>query len=309
MDALRRGGLQGLAAGGRLTTMARRGFGDLYRSPRSIRAEIDEELQLHLEQRIAALVRHGINPADAREEALRRFGDLEQTRDYCYASERRRERRMQRTEYIQQTLQDLAHRLRQWRRRPAFAAVAVLTLAVGIGATTAIFSAADHVLLRPLPYTEADRVVTLWETERLTGVRKEVAAGNFLEWRERATSIEVMGLAEPYGMAISGDGHPVELPTWLVSEGFFDALGVRTHIGRLFLPEEYLPNAAAVILLSHRCGAVLDAGACREWCAAGSAGGVDLTDAVDAFVGHYPDERPSCREVRFDCGYFHFSSP
>ena len=232
--------------------MRRRSLGDLYRSPKRIRSEVDEEIQFHLETRIAELERQGFNPTEAREEAVRMFGDLESTRTACYNSDLRRERHMQRREYIAETIQDVFHGLKQLRRRPTFAIVAVLTLAVGIGATTAIFSAADHVLLRPLPYVDSDRVVALWETERPTGVWKEVSPGNFLEWRDRNDSFEAMGLVEPWGFDLVDEGHPYSVRAWLASEGFFDALGVRPYLGRLFAPEEYLPNGPRVIVISHK---------------------------------------------------------
>ncbi|MGH2779887.1 MAG: ABC transporter permease, partial [Thermoleophilaceae bacterium] len=149
-------------------------------------------------------------------------------------------------------LQDLRYALRSLRKSPGFTAIAVLTLALGIGATTAIFSAVDHVLLRPLPYHEADRVVTLWETAgSMGGTRREVAPGNFLEWERRTTSFSPMGLAEPFGHDLTGQAPPVPLDAWRVTEGFFDALGVEPVVGRTFLAEEYVPDAPPVVLLSH----------------------------------------------------------
>lgn len=224
----------------------------LLRGSRQIRDEVDEEIEFHLEMRAAELRRRGLSPADAKAEALRQFGNLEDTRDICFEADRRRARQMHRREVLAEMIQDAAHGLRQLRRRPAFTAAAVSTLAVGLGASTAVFSAADHVLLRPLPYEDADRVVTLWETDRARGeTKKEVSPGNFLEWRERSASFEVIALAEPFGFDLTGDGPPLSVPAWLVSQGFFEALGVRPMLGRDFLPEEYLPDAEPVVLISH----------------------------------------------------------
>ncbi len=236
----------------------------LIRSARRIREEVEEEIRFHLEMRVAALERGGLDPAAAREEALRMFGDVEKVRAECVRIDTRRERHMRRKEQLAEIRQDLVHGIRQLRRRPGFTAVSIVTLAVGIGATTAVFSAADHVLLRPLPYGESDRVVTLWESKPAAGVGKvEVSPGNFLDWRERSGSFEAMGLVEPFGFDLTGDGPPVAVPVWLVSEGYFEALGVRPFLGRAFLPREYLRPAASdqddaygqgesVVLISHR---------------------------------------------------------
>ncbi len=163
---------------------------------------------------------------------------------------------MRRTEYLHETLQDIRHGLRQMRRQPAFASAVILTLAVGIGATTAVFSTADHVLLRPLPYAEAGRVVTLWETDQRTGTRREVAPGNFLAWKERNTTFERMGIAEPWASdLIRSDGPPEELPVWRVSEGFLEGLGATVVLGRAFVDEEFegtaFSDAATGVIRDH----------------------------------------------------------
>lgn len=169
---------------------------------------------------------------------------------------------MRRRRWGSEVAQDARLAVRQLRRRPGFALVAVLTLAIGIGANTAIFSAADHVLLRPLPYVGADRVFRVFETDRRTGGdRKEAAPANFLAWRERSRVFAAMGLAEPYGFDVVFDARPERARAWLVSDGYFEALGVRPVLGRSFVAEEYaqvttrgdagLP-AAMVVLISHR---------------------------------------------------------
>ena len=224
----------------------------LFRDSRRIRREVDEEIAFHIEMRIAELIREGEDPQEARRRALRRFGDLEQTRTACYRSDRRRERQMRRREYLREVAGDLRHGLRQVRSRPGFALAVMVTLAVAIGATTAVFSVADHVLLRPLPYEKAERVVTLWETDRSQGLLKgKVAPGNFVEWWERSSSFESLGLAEPTGFDLTGDGPPRSVPSWSVSDGFFEALGVRPAAGRLFTQEEYGPEAPRVVMISH----------------------------------------------------------
>jgi putative ABC transport system permease protein len=148
---------------------------------------------------------------------------------------------------------DFRYALRSLSRRPGFTAAAVLTLALGIGATTAIFSAVDHVVLRALPYGDSDRVVTLWETDTAKGeMHKEVAPGNFIAWKERSATFTAMGLAEPSGIDLTSPGAPpVMIPTWNVSEGFFEALGVRPVLGAGFQPEHYEAGGPAAVMISY----------------------------------------------------------
>lgn len=150
-------------------------------------------------------------------------------------------------------LRDLRHAARNLARNPGFSAVAVLTLALGIGAATAIFSTVDHVVLRPLAYTDAERVVTLWETDRATGeTHGEVSPGNFIEWEQRIGGFEAMGLAEPSGIELSVSGRsPEAFPSWAVTQGFFDALGVRPLLGGGFVPEHFAPGGPAAVMISH----------------------------------------------------------
>jgi predicted permease len=221
------------------------------RSARQLGAEVDDEIRFHLEMRARELERRGESAERAWAEAVRRFGDVAATRAVCVASDARKERRMMRREVVRETVQDLVHAARQLRRRPGFAAVAVATLAVGIGATTAIVSVADHVLLRPLPYAQPERVVTLWETRAHAGdAALEVAPGNFLAWRERLTSYDHLGLAEPWGFDWTAGGPPEPLRAWAVTEAYIEALGVRPLHGRAFAPDEYA-EGSGVIMLSH----------------------------------------------------------
>lgn len=150
-------------------------------------------------------------------------------------------------------LRDFRYAARNLARNPGFSAVAVLTLALGVGATTAIFSTVDHVVLRPLAYTDAERVVTLWETDRATGeTHSEVSPGNFIEWGQRIGGFEAMGLAEPSGVELSVSGRsPEAYPSWAVTQGFFDALGVRPLLGGGFMPEHFAPGGPAAVMISH----------------------------------------------------------
>ena len=146
-------------------------------------------------------------------------------------------------------LQDTRFGVRLLGREPGFAATTVLTLALAIGATTTIFSVVDAVLLQPPPFPEPDRLVTLWQTDPDNGNRPaDVAPANFLDWREQATSFERVAAIEPYSFDFTGDGEPEVFYASLVTEGFFEALGVGAARGRTFLPEEYRPGSGVVVL-------------------------------------------------------------
>jgi putative ABC transport system permease protein len=147
-------------------------------------------------------------------------------------------------------LQDVRYGVRVLWRKPLFTAVAVLTLMLGVGANTAIFSVVNGVLLRPLPYKDSDRIMTLWQNNRQEGVeREDVSSANFLDWRDQAQSFDQMSLIEPFSLTLLGTGDPENFRCWLVTSGFFEILGVNALHGRTFLPEEYQPgNRRAVVI-------------------------------------------------------------
>ena len=218
------------------------------RSDRQIRADIDEELTFHLSTRIAALEAQGYSTSEARAEALRRFGDIGDTRATCVAADARREQRQRRREYAGEVREDAVHALRQLRRRPGFALVAIATLGIGIGANAAIFAVADHVLLRPLPYAASQDVVTIWERDARAATQHEAAPGNYIAWRARATSFASLGLLEPYSYDVTGDGPPEAVTAWRVGDRWFEAMGVRLLRGRMFEAADYsaVPTVAII---------------------------------------------------------------
>ncbi|MCI0485935.1 MAG: ABC transporter permease [Blastocatellia bacterium] len=149
-------------------------------------------------------------------------------------------------------LQDLRYGIRILWKKPGFTAIAVLTLALGIGANTAIFSVVNGVLLRPLPYRDADRIMTVWQHNTVTGVeRDDVSPANFLDWREQNQSFEQMAAAEPFSLDLTGRGEPEAISCWLVSEGFFQILGVNALYGRTFLTEEHQAGNSNVVVISY----------------------------------------------------------
>lgn len=148
--------------------------------------------------------------------------------------------------------QDIRYGVRMLLKNPGVTLIAVLTLSLGIGANTAIFSVVNGVLLRELPFPEADRIVTLWENNTVDGLdRDDVSPANFLDWRERQKSFEQLAYANPFSFDYVADGEPVTLRSALVSKGFFDALGASPLHGRIFAPEEYEDGKNKVVILSY----------------------------------------------------------
>ena len=149
-------------------------------------------------------------------------------------------------------IKDIRYGIRSLLKRPAFVATAVITLALGIGANTAIFSIVNAVLLRPLPYREAERIATLWQNNVKAGVqRNDVSPANFLDWREQSQSFEAMAGIEPFGFSLADNGEPERFPAWLVTTGFFETLGSNALYGRTLAPEDYQPGNERRVVISH----------------------------------------------------------
>jgi predicted permease len=219
--------------------------------------EVDDELAFHLEMRAAELEARGVSASAARELALARFGDLAATRADCLDIARRKERRMARSEYFTDFLQDLQFGLRSLRRRPGFAAVAILTLALGIGATSAVFTIFDAVLLRPLPYPEADRLVRVHHVDR----EEWVLDGAFSppDFEDFAPAADRFAALAPYfsepgqsGVNLRGDQAPVRLRSAYVSAPFFPTLGIGPRLGRVFQPADLVPGKDRSLVISSR---------------------------------------------------------
>jgi predicted permease len=216
-----------------------------------IESEVEEEIRLHLEACVAELVGEGTDPDRARALALARFGDMERTRAVCVEADRRWMMRTRRRSRIDAVASDLRISARALAARPWFTVSAVATLVLGIGAGTAIFSAADHVLFRPLPYADADRVVTLWRSDPKTGeTRIPAAMGDFLQWERLARSFSAVGLAEPTGVDLVAEGVTESVSAWGVTPAFFRALGVAPWVGRDFQPGDADRTEGRVVIVS-----------------------------------------------------------
>src|SRR5687767_888324 len=218
-----------------------------------VQTEVDEELRFHLDMRAEELVRQGVSPADAREQALREFGDVGEARGELAAIDRRRAARRDRAEWWSDLWSDLRFAARVLRRQPGFTIVVLLTLMLGIGANTAIFTVVDAALLRPLPYREPERLVHLWETHRGdVANRSEASYPDFLDWRRESRSFTAIEGYDETNLTVSGGaGEPLMLPGARVTPGFFAMLGVSPALGRAFIDDDAVAGGAPVVLLSH----------------------------------------------------------
>jgi len=214
----------------------------------SIREEVDEELAFHIEMRTRELVERGMDPKAAREIVLSRIGDLGHLKRTCEDLGRKREREMRLSQWLGDFRDDVTVALRQLKAAPAFTAVAVLTLALGIGANSAMFAVADATLLRPLPYANADRLVTVSEL-RADGTRGAANPLDVADWIERNRTFTAMaGVLNSQSSIIGSDGTAESIPALAVTSRFFDVLGVTPIIGRTFLPSDERPLPDVVVV-------------------------------------------------------------
>jgi len=217
----------------------------------SVADEVDAELAFHVEMRTREYIARGLDPELARAKAIGRFGDLRKVNDTCRRIGEGRERDMRRAEWIHELAYDARYALRQLAKMPGFTVVAALTLAIGIGATTAIFSIVHAVVLRPLPYPDPERLVRLYSIRR--GIDGSTAAANFVAWRERSHSFSQLVPVEYRNFTLITGDRPAEQVTGArVSADFFPALGIRMILGRPFSKDEDQPGRANVIVLNER---------------------------------------------------------
>jgi predicted permease len=210
----------------------------------AVETEMDEELRFHFEQQVEKYVQSGLTPPEARRRARLEFGGLDQVKEEC--------REARGVNFIETLFQDVRYALRILKKSPGFTAVAVLTLALGIGANSAIFSVVNAMLLRPLPFPQPDRLVRLWETYPSQGYHRNVVnPSNFLDWRENARSFEDMAAVMETEVNIVGAGDPVALPGLSVSAPYFSILGVPPYLGRTFEAEDEAPGHDRNTVLSY----------------------------------------------------------
>jgi len=215
--------------------------------------DIDEELAAHLEHAAGELTDQGMEPSAAREEAARRFGDAARYRLACRDIDRRRQRARRRGEIMSHLLHEARLALRTLRRAPGFVAAALLTMALAIGANTAIFTVANALLLEPLPFRQADRLVQVQRTFPDGGVGL-VAPPYYLFWRDHNRVFERLAAASTLasGFNLAGAGSPPDRVFGSrVSRELLSVLAVKPALGRDFLPEEDRPGARRVAILAH----------------------------------------------------------
>jgi putative ABC transport system permease protein len=207
--------------------------------------DVAAELELHVTLRAEELVAEGMSLEQARAEALRRFGDLAAIQKTVTAINREKERAMRRSEWFDSVLSDFRQALRGLRRSPGFALGTALTLGLGIGLNTAIFSVFDGVLLRPLPFAEPDELVRLWSSKADRGLRFfSVSIPDFEDWKAQATSFARMAAFDrQQDLTLTGTEAPVQIQGARISAGLFALLGVTPALGRLFSAEEDAPGA------------------------------------------------------------------
>jgi predicted permease len=200
--------------------------------------ELDDEVEFHLELRVAELMARGMAEAAARAEAARRFGDPDDLREYCQSIEVPHMRRLRFRDWAESWMQDLRFTLRYFKRSPGFVAITIATLGLGIGAATSIFSVVNGVLLRSLPYQEANRIMQVWELDK-AGAQMQFADPNFSDLQAQSRSFAALaqfnsGAQVPIVVA----GEAVRAQVAEVSRDFFTVFPVQPIRGRLFAPDE-----------------------------------------------------------------------
>lgn len=212
--------------------------------------DVDAELAFHIEMRERELIARGESPERARELALQRFGNYATSREECVAIDERQVRRYTRRTIVGELRQDLGYALRMLARTPSFTVIAVLTLALGIGANSAIFSVVNAVLLESLPYRAAHELYEV-RTVYPDGTGYPLSAPDFMSVRADSRVFDgVVGYAGGMVTLLSA-GEPREIRAAQLSDGFLDLMGVRLAFGRGFVAEEHVPGSSPVALLDH----------------------------------------------------------
>jgi putative ABC transport system permease protein len=206
-------------------------------------SELNEELRHHIEQQAEQNIRLGMGPEEARYAARKAFGGLEQ------AKERSRDARGVR--WMEDLWQDLRFGVRMLAKKPGFTLMAVITLALGIGANTAIFSVVRAVLLKPLPYKDSERLVMVWESGEKTGGEFDVRINHFLAWRDEQQVFTQLAAYQYKDFNLSGGDRPERIQGALVTSNLFPLLGAQPAAGRDFLPEEERDGRHRVVIVSY----------------------------------------------------------
>jgi putative ABC transport system permease protein len=201
--------------------------------------EMDEEMRFHMEAHAAELAKKGVPQPEALRLARLEFGGVETSKEAC--------RDAVGVTFLETLLQDVRHGLRTMARTPVFTVIAVVVLALGIGANTAIFSVVDAVLLRPLAYRDSSRLVTIL----MNGDGPDSVA-NYIDWRDQSHSFAATGGADYWSPNLTGIDSPEHIAGLKVTQSLFPMLGVEPMLGRLFAEGEDKEGADREVILSHR---------------------------------------------------------
>jgi len=210
--------------------------------PHAAETDLDDELSFHRQRQLEKYLQSGLPHAEAMRRVRLEFGGTDQIKEEC--------RDARGIGFVETTMQDLRYGLRTLRKSPGFTSVALFTLALGIGANTAIFSVVYGVLLRPLPFTDPARIVVLNETTPRVGL-VSVSYPNFLDWRAQSRTFSAMAGVNTVSFNLAGISRPENIRGEAVSPNFFEITGVRPILGRVFTAAEEKPGAAPVLLLSY----------------------------------------------------------
>src|ERR1700676_1257001 len=206
--------------------------------------ELEEEMRLHRELKEKELIADGVEAGEARYAANRQFGNATNLRERGGDAWGWR--------WLEEGLRDLGFSLRMFIKSPGFSLTAILMLAFGIGLTTAIFSVVNVVLLRPLPYQDADRLVTVWGYDRPKGFDTDlVSYPDFTDWKKQNHVFESMAASTDVIYTRPGAGQPRAIICYQFAPEYFDVLGVPPALGRTFLPDEIEPGKNHVVVLSN----------------------------------------------------------
>ncbi|MGC2802056.1 MAG: ABC transporter permease, partial [Candidatus Acidiferrum sp.] len=207
-----------------------------------VEQDLSDELRFHIEQKAQEYAANGLNAEEALCKARREFGGLEQSKENCRVARR--------VGYIHDLLQDLGFGLRMLRNSPAFALVAILTLALGIGANTAIFSVVHGVLLRPLPFPRQDQLMMLSE-KNADGTYSHTSWATFMDWNRLNHSFTGIAAVSFWSPTLVGQRDAETLTGFRTSSAFFDLMGMKFERGRNFLPSEDVRGDNFVVILSY----------------------------------------------------------
>jgi predicted permease len=222
----------------------------IFRPPERI--EVAEELRFHVEERARELIERGMDPERARELAEQRFGPVRPIEEALVDSTRRRRQREDRAEKLMNLRKDLRYTVRSLLKNPGFAAAAVGTLALGVGAVLAVFTVVNGVLVRPLPYKDPERIAMIW-TWMPEGYGLPLSSGMFTRLSEQQTRFDAVAAfrAWPYGFSRPGSAESERVNGARVTPALFDVLGVRPLAGRTFTKNEAVPGGPNVAVISH----------------------------------------------------------